>query len=585
MQNFKKYIEFLTSDQKYFFYVVTILIILTTILEALGISLIIPFIVILLEEDLIKSYPFAENALAILGYPEKKELIYYSLFLFSFFYIFKFFFLLLSANIQSKFYRNLSIITSNRLINGYIKMPYLFHVKTHSSILIRNLTSLMQMMNLAYKMLFNLFSEFLLILLILVFLFIYDFQTTTIFLVIFSAFGCSFYLFNKNKLHTWGLEKVKLESEKLKNITNIFQGFKDIKIFNSEPYFLNRFNKSNYLLNDIERKIYILQQLPKNILEVLTLLSLSAAIYFLLIKTSSNQFNDIVKILGLYGFVALRILPSVNKFIVIFNELKFYSPVINNIQEEMKMLNNNNLLYTENKKNLHLSKILEFKNINFSYNSYNSKNEIFELKDISLKIPRGKKIGIVGESGSGKSTFAYILLGLIKPDSGQIIVDEVNFEYKKNNLLLMIGNVPQDIFLIDDTLMNNVAFGEEEKNINYNQFKDSIFKSQLHTFVDNLKMKEKSIIGELGSMLSGGQKQRIAIARALYKNSEILVLDESTSSLDVNTEQKLVEVFDKLLPEKTLIIITHKYSTIKNCDLIYEFKNGEVIDITSEHKS
>ena len=584
MQNFKKYIEFLTSDQKYFFYVVTILIILTTILEALGISLIIPFIVILLEEDLIKSYPFAENALAILGYPEKKELIYYSLFLFSFFYIFKFFFLLLSANIQSKFYRNLSIITSNRLINGYLKMPYLFHVKTHSSILIRNLTSLMQMMNLAYKMLFNLFSEFLLILLILVFLFIYDFQTTTIFLVIFSAFGCSFYLFNKNKLHAWGLEKVKLESEKLKNITNIFQGFKDIKIFNSEPYFLNRFNKSNYLLNDIERKIYILQQLPKNILEVLTLLSLSAAIYFLLIKTSSNQFNDIVKILGLYGFVALRILPSVNRFIVIFNELKFYSPVINNIQEEMKMLNNNNLLYTENKKNLHLSKILEFKNINFSYNSYNSKNEIFELKDISLKIPRGKKIGIVGESGSGKSTFAYILLGLIKPDSGQIIVDEVNFEYKKNNLLLMIGNVPQDIFLIDDTLINNVAFGEEEKNINYNQFKDSIFKSQLHTFVDNLKMKEKSIIGELGSMLSGGQKQRIAIARALYKNSEILVLDESTSSLDANTEQKLVEAFDQLLPEKTLIIITHKYSTIKNCDLIYEFKNGEVFDITTEKK-
>jgi ABC-type dipeptide/oligopeptide/nickel transport system ATPase component len=176
-------------------------------------------------------------------------------------------------------------------------------------------------------------------------------------------------------------------------------------------------------------------------------------------------------------------------------------------------------------------------------------------------------------------------LGLIKPDSGQIIVDEINFEYKKNNLPLMIGNVPQDIFLIDDTLMNNVAFGEEDKNINFNQFTDSIIKSQLGTFVNNLVMKEKSIIGELGSMLSGGQKQRLGIARALYKNSEILVLDESTSSLDTNTEQKLVETFDKLLPEKTLIIITHKYSTIKNCDLVYEFKNGEVFDITSEHKT
>ena len=304
MHNFKKYIELLSSDQKYLFYVVTILIIIGTMLEALGISLIIPFVAILLEENLIKSYPFAENVLAMLEYPEKKELIYYCLFLFNFFYIFKFFFLLFSTNVQSKFHRNLSIITSNRLINGYINMPHLFHVKTHSSILIRNLTNQMFTMNLTSKVLFNLFSEFLLILLVLFFLFIYDYQTTTVFLLIFSAFGCSFYLFNKNKLHTWGVEKVKLESEKIKNITNIFQGVKDIKIFNSETYFLNRFKKNNYLLTGIEKKIFILQQLPKNILELLTLLGLSAAIYFLLIKTSSNQFNDIIKILGLYGFVA-----------------------------------------------------------------------------------------------------------------------------------------------------------------------------------------------------------------------------------------------------------------------------------------
>jgi ABC-type bacteriocin/lantibiotic exporter with double-glycine peptidase domain len=585
MHNFKKYIEFLSSDQKYFFYAVTILIIIVTILEALGISLIIPFIAILLDENLVKSYPFAENVLVMLGYPEKKKLIYYSLLLFNLFYIFKFFFLLFSINIQSKFYRNLSIITSNRLINGYINMPYLFHVKTHSSILIRNLTSLIFSMNHTCKILFSLFTEFLLILLVLVFLFIYDYQTTTVFLLIFSAFGCTFYLFNKNKLHTWGVEKVKLDGEKLKNITNIFQGVKDIKIYDSESYFLNKFKKSNYLLNSIEKKIFILQQIPKNILELFTLLGLSVAIYFFLIKTSSNQYNDIIKILGLYGFVALRILPSVHKFIVLFNELKFYFPVISNIQEEIKILNDNNLLCVDDKKKIHLLKILEFKNINFSYNTYNSKNEIFKLKNISLKIPKGKKIGIVGESGSGKSTFAYILLGLVKPDSGQIILDEINFEYKKKNLSLMIGNVPQDIFLIDDTLMNNVAFGEEEKNINHNQFTDSIIKSQLHTFVNTLRMKEKSVIGESGSMLSGGQKQRLGIARALYKNSEILVLDESTSSLDINTEQKLVETFDKLLPEKTLIIITHKYSTIKNCDLVYEFKNGEVFNITSENKS
>jgi ABC-type bacteriocin/lantibiotic exporter with double-glycine peptidase domain len=584
MNNLKIYIEFLTSEQKYFFYLVMILIIIATLLETLGISLIIPFIAILLEENLAKSYPFVENVLIMLGNPEKKKLIYYTLFIFNLFYIFKFIFLLFSANTQSKFYKNLSIITSDRLINGYINMPYQYHVNTNSSILIRNLTIQMPLLIHSYKMLFSFLSELFLVLIILIFLLIYDYQTTTIFLLIFSFFGFCYYFFNQNKLNTWGIEKIKLEAEKLKNITEIFRGFKDIKIFNSESYFLNKFKKSNYILNDIEKKIFIIQQIPKYTLEVVTLLGLSVAIYFLLIKASSNQFNYIIILLGLYGFVALRILPSVHKLISLSNDLKFYFPVLKNLQEEIKVLNNNNLLLTDVQKKIHFSKILEFKNINFSYTTFNSQNLIFKLKNISLKIPRGKKIGIVGESGSGKSTFAHMLLGLIKPVSGQIIIDEINFEYQKNNLLLMIGNVPQDIFLIDDTLVSNVAFGEEEKNINYKKFSNSIIKSQLDIFVDSLKMKEKSIIGESGSMLSGGQKQRLGIARALYKNSEILVLDESTSSLDLNTEQKLVEVFDKLLPKKTLIIITHKYSTIKNCDLIYEFKNGEVFDITSEHK-
>jgi ABC-type dipeptide/oligopeptide/nickel transport system ATPase component len=562
-----------------------ILIVTATLLETLGISLIIPFIAVLLEENLVKSYPFVENILTMLGNPEKKKLIYYILFAFNLFYIFKFIFLLFSINTQSKFYKNLSIVTADRLISGYINMPYLFHVNTHSSTLIRNLTVQVPLLIHSYKMLFNLFSELFLILLILVFLLIYDYQTTTVFLLIFSVFGFSFYFFNRNKLQAWAIEKMKLESEKLKNITDIFRGVKDIIIFNSKSYFLNKFQKNNYILNDIDKKLFFIQQIPKYTLEVVTLFGLSVAIYFLLIKTSSSLYNDIIILLGLYSFVALRILPSVHKLIVNFNDLKFYFPVLKNLQVELKILNNNNLLCGDNQKKIHFSKLLEFRNINFSYNSYNSKNEIFKLKDISLKIPKGKKIGIIGESGSGKSTFSHMILGLIKPDSGKIIVDGLNFEYKKNNLSLMIGSVPQDIFLIDGTLASNIAFGEDEKNVNYEKISNSITKSQLYTYVNSLKMKDKSIIGELGSMLSGGQKQRLGIARALYKNSEILILDESTSSLDVNMEQKLVEVFDKLLPEKTLIIITHKYSTIKNCDLVYEFKNGEVFDITSEHKS
>jgi ABC-type multidrug transport system fused ATPase/permease subunit len=582
MNNFENYFSFLSRDQKLFFYQVMILIIIATILEAIGVSLIIPTIAVFLDDDLLTSYPFAENILAILGNPKKIKLIFYTLFVFNLFFIFKFIFLLFSTNIQSKFYKNLSTTTADHLMRGYSNMPYLFHVNTNSSILIRNLTVQVPLLIHTYKMLFSLFSELFLILFLLLFLFIYDYQSTTVCLLIFSIFGGIFYFFTKDKLYAWGREKMNLESEKLKNITNIFRGIKDIKIFDTEAYFLNRFKKVNDPLNDIEKKQFFLQQIPKYLLEVVTLLSLSVAIYFLLIRTSSNEFNHVIILLGLYGFVALRILPSANRLITIFNDLKFNSSALKNLQNEIKILDNNNLFFDDNQKKITFLNVLELKNINFSYNTYNSKNEIFKLKDISLKIPKGKKIGIIGESGSGKSTFAYMLLGLINPDSGQIIIDGINFDYKKNNLSLKIGNVPQDIFLIDDTIVSNVAFGEEEKNINYNQFLNSIIKSQLDTFMNGLKMKERSIIGESGSMLSGGQKQRLGIARALYKNSDVLVLDESTSSLDGNTEQKLVEALDNLLPERTLIIITHRYSTIKNCDLIYEFKNGEVFDITSQ---
>jgi ABC-type multidrug transport system fused ATPase/permease subunit len=294
MNNFENYFSFLSRDQKLFFYQVMILIIIATILEAIGVSLIIPTIAVFLDDDLLTSYPFAENILAILGNPKKIKLIFYTLFLFNLFYIFKFIFLLFSTNIQSKFYKNLSTTTADHLMRGYSNMPYLFHVNTNSSILIRNLTVQVPLLIHTYKMLFSLFSELFLILFLLLFLFIYDYQSTTVCLLIFSIFGGIFYFFTKDKLYTWGREKMNLESEKLKNITNIFRGIKDIKIFDTEAYFLNRFKKVNDPLNDIEKKQFFLQQIPKYLLEVVTLLSLSVAIYFLLIRTSSNEFNHVI---------------------------------------------------------------------------------------------------------------------------------------------------------------------------------------------------------------------------------------------------------------------------------------------------
>jgi len=453
-------------------------------------------------------------------------------------------------------------------------MPYSFHLSSQSSDLIRNATSENSILVLIYKSLFNLFSEIFLMSFIIIFLFFYDFYTTTIILVSFFIFGFIFYVLHQNKLYNWGLKRAELEGSLLKNLVQIFRGIKDLKVFKSEKFFFKEFQKNNYDLADISRKAYLLQQFPRYFIEVLTLLSLSMAIAYALIKTE-GKFADIITIIALYGFVALRVMPSVYKLLNILNDLKFNQPVIKNLLNELNLIKKNEYEH-ENFSGEKFSNYLEFKKINFSYNDITSSNENFKLKDISIIIPKGKKIGIIGKSGSGKSTFADILLGLIKPNSGEIILDKFNITEKNFFLSSIVGHVPQNIFLIDDSILKNIAFGEKESEINKQRFKESIDKAQLTEFIDNLEFKENTIVGENGTKLSGGQKQRIGIARALYKNFDMIIFDESTNALDSVTEDKIVSALDKLTPEKTLVIITHKLSTIKNCDLIYEFKDGKI---------
>ena len=575
MKNFfKDCFIILDHKQKIFFIYVTILIVIASLLEILGISLIVPLITVLAEDEFSQKYYYIKNIVELIGNPSKVQLIIYFLLAINIFYFFKFIFLIFVCYVQSLFAKNVLTEVASRLISGYLRMPYSFHLNSQPSNLIRNATSENSILVLIYKSLFNLFSEIFLMSFIVIFLFFYDFYTTTIILVSFFVFGFIFYVFNQHKLYNWGLKRVELEASLLKNLIQIFRGIKDLKVFKSENFFFKQFQKNNYDLADIGRKAYVLQQFPRYYIELLTLLSLSMAIAYALIKTD-GKFSDIITVMALYGFVALRVMPSVYKLLNIFNDLKFNQPVIKNLLNELNLIKKNEGEH-ENFSPEKFSNCLEFKNINFSYNDITSSNENFKLKDVSIIIPKGKKIGIIGKSGSGKSTFADILLGLIKPSSGEIILDSLNLTKKNFFLSSIVGHVPQSIFLIDDSILKNIAFGEKENEINKQRFKESADKAQLSEFIDNLEFKENTIVGENGTKLSGGQKQRIGIARALYKNFDIIIFDESTNALDSVTEDKVISALDKLTPEKTLVIITHKLSTIKNCDLIYEFKDGKI---------
>lgn len=576
----KKFIKdcfiILDRKQKIFFIYVTILIVIASLLEMLGISLIIPLIAVLAEDDLSEKYYFIKNISEMFGNPSKEKLVIYFLLVINMFFLFKFIFLMCVCYMQSLFARNILSEVASRLISGYLRMPYSFHLNSQSSNLIRNATSEASLLVYIYKLLFNLFSEIFLIIFVIIFLLFYDFYTTMIILISFSIFGFALYMYNQKKLYSWGLQRVELEAKLLKNLIDIFRGIKDLKVFKSENFFFRIFQKNNHNLADISRKAYVLQQFPKYYIEFLTLLSLSMAIIYVLVKTE-GKFIEIVTIMALYGFVALRVMPSAYKLLNIFNDLKFNQAVVKNLSHELNLINKNDQQqnYLPEEKNK-FTNCLEFKNINFSYNDINSGNENFKLKDVSIKIPKGNKIGIIGKSGSGKSTFADILLGLINPSSGNIVFDGLSVVNYKDSLSSIVGHVPQNIFLTDDSILKNITFGEGENEINNQQLKVAINKSQLYNFIDNLELKENTIVGENGTKLSGGQKQRIGIARALYKNYDIIVFDESTNALDSQTEDKVLSALGDLTPEKTLVIITHKLSTIQNCDLIYEFKDGQV---------
>jgi len=291
------------------------------------------------------------------------------------------------------------------------------------------------------------------------------------------------------------------------------------------------------------------------------------------------EFTSLITSIALFGAAAFRILPSLNRILQAFQDLSFNAPSINIINKEFK---NNSIVNDQiNEKKVHKINFTDSININNLSFGYSNDTSKIILNNINLEIKKGDHIGIVGKSGQGKSTFVDLLLGLIKPINGQITIDGIALENINFNGMLF-GYVPQNIYLTDDSIINNIAFGESKKNINYNNLDDAINNAQLSDFIKNLENGLDTIVGERGVRISGGQLQRVGIARALYRNPDIIILDEATSSLDVETENQFMNSINNLIKNKTLITISHRFNTLKNCNKIYELKDQKLSLVDKE---
>lgn len=547
-----------------------VLVLIGMILEITSLGVIFPIINLITEPESIIKYTNSSFIINFLNHTSKFNLLAYGLFLLILIYIFKTIFLFYSIWYQNKFTSKISADISKKMYEGYLNLPYEFHLNRNSSHLARNVQSEVELFTGLTQAVIFLVSE-LSVIVGLAFLLISIEPEGAIFLIIFLGFlGYSFHKISKKYLKKWGEKRQFYSGEIRKNIMQGFGGIKDVKIFSKESYFLNQFNHDNKIYTSVQAKYSTIYQSPRLYLELLAIIGLSGLLFVM--NLSGKSIESTIPSLGIFVASAFRMIPSINRIIASFQTFSFSKPVIDLLINEFKLFNNNDYI-NHGLKKFHFTNNIIIKNLTFSYNGTN----INILKDISLTIEKGETIGIIGESGSGKSTLVDILLGLLDFKNGEILIDSIRFDTLKKSWQNEIGYVPQSIFLLDDTIKKNIAFGINENEIDNKRVIQVIKLAELDDFVNNQPNGIESNVGERGAKLSGGQRQRIGIARALYNNPEILILDEATSALDNETELNIMTSIYKLKGKITIIIIAHRLSTLTNCDNIYRIKNGSAI--------
>jgi ABC-type multidrug transport system fused ATPase/permease subunit len=532
------------------------------ILETLGIGLIIPFMQALVTDGINQHLANFLNFFSI--YPTSKyNLIFILVTMLAFTYTFKVLFLTYFSYAETKLLADLRVSLSDKLYCIYLNKPYSFHLNNNSSKLIRNIDEI-SLVVYVIKFLILLINETVVLLGISTFVILYEPKGSLMVILFLGLFGYLFFKKVQIKVKKWGKTRQIHTGLSLKYLREGFGSIKDIKILQRTNELVKAFTTNNKILNVCELKQKFIDSLPRLWLEWLVVIGFILLI--LLMIFLGKELLYIVPLLGLFAAAAFRIMPSLTRIMNSIQGIMYNRPAVDSIYKEFdqeSFQNNNNK--TPSKK-IFLTKEIDLKNINFKY----SDSGPFILRNINLNIKNGTTIGLIGESGIGKTTLINIILGLMQPTSGSICVDGVDISENVKNWQSQIGYVPQNIYLSDDTIKKNIAFALPEEEIDTIAVNKAVMNAKLDSLVNNLSNGLDTKIGEFGDRISGGQRQRIAIARALYTNPKVFILDECTNSLDSKTEKQIIDEVNSLKGKKTIIMIAHRLSTLENCDRIYK---------------
>ncbi len=566
----KKLKNLLDPSQVKKVYYLIFLILVGILFEMVGLGVLLPILSFIINPDSLTKFTFFTNLIHLLNKPSESMLTLILLTFLTSFYVLKTTFLLYLNWERNSFSINISKILSQKLFKGYLNQDYSFHLQNNSSTLLKNIQGEVQLFTSFATAVINVSVEASFTFGIVLILIITEPKGAILVMFFLGISATLFSSFTKKKLRKWSFERQIHSTIINRSLIEGLSGIKDLIIFNRFGYFFDRYSKENEKLSKIITKVNFLGTVPRLYLEMLSILGISILI---IVASTTKTSASLVPILGIFAAAAFRIIPSLNSIMSSVQQVRFSISTIDLLSDEflkLKIKKNDKEFVGDIKFN----KLISIANVNFKFETTGR----MILNNISLEILKGQTIGFIGISGSGKSTLIDILIGLHKPERGSILIDDVNINSNEVAWRHKIGYVSQTIFLIDDSLKKNIAFGIADKDIDENQIYKVIEASNLTEFVNQLPDSIYTHVGERGVRISGGQRQRIGIARALYNNPEILILDEATSALDIHTESEIMQTIQELKGNKTVIIVAHRLSTVSNSDKIFLMKNGEIID-------
>ena len=575
MNTLKKILFLLTPNERKKALLLIVMILIMAIIDAIGVASILPFMAVLTNPTLIETNIILNTMfqfLSFFGVKNKTDFLFALGFLVFFFLVFSLIFKALTSYLQIRFVVSREYSISRLFVERYLNQPYSWFLGRNSADLGKTILSeVATVVGSIINPLIELIARSFVVIALIILLLITNAKLTIIITIILGgSYGIIFFSFRKYLNHIGEL-RVKNNSLRFRAVNEAFGAAKEVKARGLEQNYIKNYSKAAYIYNRNQASAYIVRQLPRYFLEAL---AFGGAILIILyqMKQSSN-FNDALPIISLYIFAGYRLMPAVQQIYSSFSNLTFTSASLDTLFFDLKELEP----FDENqdKNILNHKKSITLKNVYFTYPN----SQVPVLKNINLNIPAKSFIGIIGPTGSGKTTAVDIILGLLEPTKGTLEVDG-KIITKKNvrSWQRAIGYVPQHVYLSDDTIAANIAFGIDPNDICQERIKKVSKIAELHEFIENeLPKQYKTIIGERGVRLSGGQRQRIGIARALYHNPQVLILDEATNSLDTETETIVMTAINNLNKEITIIVIAHRINIVKNCDIIFKIEKGHLV--------